>query len=38
MNLRRFVAVCGAVLATAVAVGVITNLPDITRYVRISRM
>lgn len=38
MTFRRFATLCGAVVGTVVAVGVITNLPDIARYIRITRM
>ncbi len=38
MSLRKFASVFGAVVATAVAVGVIANMDDIARYIRISRM
>jgi hypothetical protein len=38
MTFRRFATLFGVALGTAVAVGVITNLPDIARYIRITRM
>ncbi len=38
MSLRKLASLTGALFATAVAVGVITNFSDIVRYVRISRM
>ena len=38
MNFRKLAAWSGALFATAVAVGVVTNFSDIARYIRISRM
>jgi len=38
MTFRRLAALFGVVMGTAVTVGVIANLPDIVRYVRITRM
>jgi hypothetical protein len=37
-NMRKYATLVGAVLATVAAVGILTNLEDIRRYVRISRM
>jgi hypothetical protein len=37
-NIRRYAKFFGAVVATAVAVGLLANLKDIKRYVRISTM
>ena len=38
MTFRRFAALFGVVIGTAVTMGVITNMPDIVRYIRITRM
>jgi len=35
---RRFAKIIGIVAATATAVGILMNLNDVKRYVRISRM
>lgn len=37
-NIRRYATIASAVFATVAAIGILTNLKDITRYVRISRM
>ena len=37
-NLRKYSTLIGAVMATVAAVGILANLHDIVRYVRISRM
>ena len=37
-NLRRYATLVGAVFATVAAVGILTNLDDIRRYIRITRM
>ena len=38
MKLRKFATWTGALVAAAVAVGIVTNFSDIIRYVRITRM
>ena len=37
-NVLKFARMVGIVVATATAVGVLYNLEDIKRYIRISRM
>jgi hypothetical protein len=37
-NFRKFARVMGIVVATVTAVGILTNLEDIKRYIRLSRM
>ena len=37
-NFRRYARVFGTVLATVTAIGILANLNDIRRYVRISMM
>ena len=37
-NIRRYVKFLGAVVATTAAIGILANLRDIKRYVRISTM